>query len=224
MLDKKARDELLAKIPEDAKRVQVRTKKGNLKYKDVSDVIDSDEIQVNQRGFPIVMMRKPGRKEETPSSDDSIDPDTRARLRRKQKILDIDPVLKEICDNPESPDVLQEIIKALGGESASIYFERTEAERRGKEGSGYSVKRIQALRTMADTWLKRKDQIQARGVDMDTPAFNVLFNFIMETVQKGLVMSDIRAERIETAFAHISKMIGEEEWENEAKRRMKSII
>lgn len=221
-VDKVKRDKILAKVPDGAKRIQVMTELGHIKYKDIVDLADSDEIQLKKDGTPIVMMAKPGRKNDI--TLDPATPEVAERLRRKQEVIEEDSILGVARENPESPDVLQQVVLALGEEAASIGFERQEAERQGQESSLISNRRIAALKAIADTWLKRKEQIAARGVDLESPAFKVLFDFIMTTVKEAMNSAGIRDEMIETVFAKLASSLGDDSWEAEAKRRMKSIV
>ncbi len=221
-VDKRRRDTLLAKVPDGAKRIQVKTEMGHLKYKDIADLADSDEIQTKKDGTPVVMMQKPGRKKDI--SLDPATPEVAEKMRRKNEVIEADAILEVAKDNPESPDVLQQVVLALGEEAASIGFERQEAERQGQESSLISNRRIQALKSLADIWLKRKEQIASRGVDMESPAFKVLFEFIMNTFKEAMNSSGLPNEMIETVFAKLASNLNDEGWEAEAKQRMKSIV
>ena len=221
-VDKVRRDKLLGKVPDGATRVQVKTELGKTKYKDIADLADADVIQVKRDGTPIVMMTKPGRKKDVVLGPAT--PEVAEKMRRRDEIVAADAILEVARDNPESPDVLQQVVLALGEEAASIGFERLEAERNGQESSLISNRRIAALKAIADTWLKRKEQISSRGVDMDTPAFKTLFNFIMMTFKEALNDAGLAPEMVETVFAKLSSSLGDEGWVAEAKRRMKSIV
>lgn len=214
------RADLLAKIPPSATRVRVITAKGGQKYKEVTDLLDSDVIQTNKFGDPIVMKRAPGRKTAV-----DVGPANRViavLLQRKQHTLDTDPVLLKTKKSPDSPDVLHEVIVGLSEEAASLKFERDEAAREGKDSSGLSAKRVQALRAVGETWLKRMDQVSSKLVDMDSPAFTALFKFLMDTFKEAMNSAKMRPEQVETVFAKFSAMVNDE-WKAEAKNRMKSV-
>lgn len=221
-VDKRRRDKLLAKVPDGATRIQVKTEMGKIKYKDIADLADSDEIQVKSDGTPIVMMQKPGRKKDV--TLDPATPEVAEAIRRKNETIEADAILEVARENPESPDVLQQIMLALGEEAASIGFERQEAERKGEETSLISNRRISALKAIGDTWLKRKEQIASRGVDLESPAFKVLFEYIMGTFRGALEDAGLQGEMVETVFAKLASLLNDESWEAEAKRRMKSIV
>jgi hypothetical protein len=215
------RADLLARIPPSATRVRILTAKGDTKYKAMDDLADDDRIQVNKTGDPIVMKGKPGRK-----SAVNVGPanaTVAVLLQRKQTAMDTDAILTQMKADPASADLLQAIIVGLGEEAASLKFERTEAAREGKDTSGLSSKRVQALRATADTWLKRMDQLSARSIDMESPGFGILFKIIMDTFREAMNSAKLRPEQIETVFAKFSSMV-DDDWKNEAKIRMKRSI
>jgi|SaaInlStandDraft_4_1057021.scaffolds.fasta_scaffold02420_10 hypothetical protein len=220
--DKNRVDALLGKLPTGAKRVKVIDETGKQRYRDVGDLAVGDEIQINSKGIPIVMMGKPGRKRsvELRPANETV----AAIIQEKEGVIDTDPILTKAKSDPESPDVLQEIINALGEEQASILFERIQAERRGEETSQLSGRRVAALKTMGDVWLKRKEQLVTRGVDLESPGFKTVFEFIMVTFQEAMAGSNVRSEIIESVFAKVSREVDSDQWAAEAKRRMKSVV
>jgi len=200
----------------------VKTAKGEVKYKELAEVADTDEVQVNQSGDPIVMKGAPGRKP-TPSMAPA-NSTVAAILRRKQDVLDTDPVYLKTRRTPDSPDVLHEVIVGLSEEAASLKFERDEAAREGKDTAGLSAKRVQALRAVGETWLKRMDQVSGKLINMDTPAFQALWKFFMETIRDAMVNTKMRPEQVETVFAKFATLVGTDEWRSEAKNRMKMSV
>lgn len=215
------RAKLLAMIPEGATRVQVRDAKGKIRYREPDDLADADDIQVNKRGKPIVMQAPPGRTP-TPKLKPAT-PTVAALLEKKQKALETDAILSQAKEDPDSPDVLYGVMLGLGEEAASIKFERKEAEREGKETSQLSGRRINALKAVGDTWLKRREQIVTRGLDLDSPAWKATMGLMLETFQEAMNTSGVRPEMAETVFAKLSEMLNDE-WEAEARNRVKSIV
>ncbi len=216
--DKQRRADLLAKVPPSATRVRVLTAKNETKYKAIADLSDSDRIQTKKNGDPIVMKGTPGRKSSI--NVGPLTPTIAAILARKTVALKDDEILRQMRADPESSDLLQAVIIGLGEEAASIKFEREEAAREGKDTSGLSSRRVQALRATAETWIKRMDQVMAKTIDLDSPGFGILFKFMMESLREAMNAAKLRPEQVETVFAKFSSMITDD-WKNEAKTRMK---
>ena len=214
-------ENLLAKVPKGSKYVQVKTELGKLKYLPLEDLTDKDVIQVNGKGIPVTMKGSPGRPKAV-----VMEPQNRMvaeQIRLKAEAIEADPVLKAAREKPEDPDVLHQLVLALGQEAASIGFERTRAEQAGEKTSEISVRRIGALKAIADTWLKRKDQVTARGIDMASPAYKVLMTYVLATFKEAMSDSGLRPEMVDTVFARLVRLMGDE-WEVEAKNRMKTLI
>jgi hypothetical protein len=212
----------MGKMPPGAKCVQVKdAKTGKLKYKPVDEVTEHDAIQINKDGIPIVTRKAGGRPKNV-----IVEPVTRVAaeiMKMKADARAEDPILKVARKNPEDPDVLHQIVLALGDEAASIGFERLQAEMNGEKTSELSVRRIHALRALGDTWLKRKDQITTRGIDMNSPAYRVFMKEVLKAFQESLSQSGARPELIETVFAKMDKIMNDG-WEADVKNRMKSLV
>lgn len=213
--------ELLAKVPTEATRIYVLTETGQLKYKDIAQLADTDEIQVNKKDDPIVMTAKPGRKRNVTIAP--ANSTVSEIIKRKKVALDTDPIIQAAKTDPESPNILHQVVLALGDEAASIGFERLEAERKGEETSQLSNRRVAALKALAETWLKRKDQLGSRGIDMESSAFKALFGYIVETMKDAVDSSGVRPELVEAIFAKFGRTVDSDEWVAEAKNRMKSV-
>lgn len=217
--DKKRRADLLAKVPPSATKIQVITAKGEKKWRDLADLADDDTIQTKASGDPIVMRAKPGRKSQIHVGPANAT--VAAILLRKQASMTRDPLLTTIGASPDSPDVLHEIIKGLGEETASLRFEREEAARDGKDTTSISSKRVQALRATAETWLKRADQLGGKLIDLDGAPYHALFRHQMESLKEAMLSARMRPEQIEMVFTKFADIVDGEDWKNEANIRMK---
>jgi len=217
------RERLMAMVPKDAVTIQVRDEFGHIKYRDRPDLADNDEIQVNKKGDPIVTMAKLGRRlndgvvELEPVNDAVAE-----LMKQKQETMDRDPIIETAKKAPESTDLLHYVMMALAEEAASIGFERQEAERQGLETSNISTRRINALKTVVDTWLKRKDQVTTKDVDLKSLSAKALFEYIFEMFRDAMETSGIVPEMTETIFSKVAKTLDSDQFENEAKNRMKN--
>ena len=210
---------LLSKVPPNAKYVYVKTDKGEKKYRLLVEVAVGDEILTNKAGAPITMKGAPGRPKTVVLAPSN--PVVAAVVQGKQKALDSDAILSAVRTNPNGPAVLQEIVLALGEEAASLGFERQEAEREGKETSSISVRRVNTLRALADTWLKKLDQTGSKSVDPKSPSFQAAIQFVVETFRDVLTLVGERPEMIETVFSRLAQTM-DDDWELELRSRMKN--
>lgn len=212
---------VLKLVPADAERVKVRTEIGENKYKTIADLADKDIILTKADGTPIIMKAKPGRSckvELTPANDVVAEV-----IKRQLESMDADAILRAVRANPDSSAVLTKVIEAIGTETAALEFARKELERDGKfkDTPGVSFKRIQGLKALGETWLRRKDQMVERAVDTDSPGFKAAYRFILETLGEAMQDCHIGDEQRQTVFAKYGNMTRDPQWQEEMKRRIR---
>lgn len=213
---------LLASLPAGTTRVQVIDEFGKTRFKAPSAVVPSDQIVIGSNGEPIVMSGAPGRKKKPELRPQNAN--IAEALRAKALHLSEDELLSAVRANPETGDVLDYVMEGLAEESASLAFERQEAERTGQPTSQISMRRINALKAVGDSWLKRKEQVSASGVDLDSKAFERIIEFMMLTIRNALEEDElVRPELLETIFASVASRFDDQHWEDwkrEAAKRM----
>ena len=221
------RDELIALIPTDAKRVKVVDEKGQERWRDLESggfdaILDSDEI-VLVSGRPHIMTEKPGRRKKAPAPKPPAPTSTAVAqlVAAKAYFLDNDPLLLQLERGLDSEDVLHLVMQGFAQEAASLNFERVEAERTGKETSQLSIRRINALKALGETWIKRKEQLSGRQIDLESPAFRKLFEFMLECFRESMHNGGISRDQAETVFVALSERMVEETWEEEARKKMR---
>jgi hypothetical protein len=219
-------------------RVKVVDDLGKIVWRKPDELRTTDQVMFHPTtGLPITMNNEPGRK--TKSSSPTNTPSTpvptiqQAQIAMSSTQLNIanqqlnkinilmqDKILGNIISNIESGDVLNSVIEGLAEESASLKFERTEAERKGENTSQLSIRRVNALKAVGDAWIKKKEMLSNQTIDMDSKAFKILFGFLAETFRRACDEAKVRPEMTESIFANFGKMIDAEEWMKEAKARM----
>ena len=210
---------ILETLPKEALRIKVEDEFGKKKWRDVDSLHDTDIILLKGDDTPYVMNTKPGRNQApviTAANDVVAE-----RVRQKGVASSHDPILRTVKSQPDSGRVLDHVMVGLAEEAFSLGFEREEAERSGNATSAISVRRVNALKSLADTYLKKKELISQHSVDLESNSFKTLFSFIMETFRGAMEDSNLRTEMIETVFAKLSKRL-EDDWEDEAKNRMRN--
>ncbi len=200
-------EEAVDSIPDGIARVQVRDQEGNMRYKQVGDLLSTDEVCFRQ-GRPITMKRHPGRpwpagkttqplgamlaspkireendiEEAVPSGEPkrhAIGPVTRKGLDLRRKAIKDNPVVQYILEDPYSDKVLDQIMRELVEEAAGLKYERKLANSR--EAIQISLRRVATLETIISTWFKRREQMAAKSVDLKSSAFRRLFMYIVQT-------------------------------------------
>lgn len=211
------------KVPAGARRINVVDEQGRKAWRRLDQVQSTDSPVLTDKGEPLFMMGdvgRPKKKNELHDLMPSTNPVTAELIKIKAAQVQSDPILKIAGDQPESPEVLNQVILALVEESASLRFERMEAERNGRDASAFSMRRVNALKAVGDTWIKRREQISSQLIDLESGAFQELFKFIVETFTRAMQSSGVRGEQCDTIVNAFAKML-DESWRSEANRRMK---
>jgi hypothetical protein len=218
------REAYLGTLPPTATRVRVLDQYNQLKVRKIDDLEDKDRLVLDKSGQVIFLESQLGRPSGKGNIVPTATPPANAAaaqfVTRKKEVLKKDPIKTVAEKNPESSEVLQQVIVGLADEAASLAFERQEAEARGSETSQISIRRVNALKAIGDTWLKRKEVAGAQAIDFNSPGFRALFGYILETVKECMLEAGSRPELVETVFAKISGKV-QDGWVEEAKSRMK---
>lgn len=204
---------ILKGLSDDVRRVKVLDENMQERWKTPDEITDADTIVMKDDGSPYTMAGKPGRKpkpERLPLSKNA-----EQIVEAKKAAMAEDPILKTLGDNPDSEQVITYIMNAIGTEAASLEFEREEQERKGKETSAISVRRLGALKSLGEMWFKKKERLAARGLDIESPAFKIALQFIAETVKANMLKSGMRPEQIESVFSRIATELSSPEWRSE---------
>ena len=216
------RAQLLAMLPQGIARVRVTSAEGKQCYKAVPDILDTDTVDLTAAGKPIVMRTNPGRPHG--STTKPALPPVSKQVEEVSQAKDTHEALSDLVvvtrQNSEADAVFHTLMNGLAVEITSLEFERREAERKGEDTSNISAKRVRAIKTMTDAWLKKREKVDSGTIDMDGVAFKTLFSFMLETVRGAMGDSGMRPEHIETVFAKLSKRLADG-WAEDAKARMR---
>jgi len=206
-------------IPKGSARIKCIDEKNKERWRSPQDVTPTDKLPINPKtGMYYGMKGSPGRKSIVALKPAS--PVVAELISRRNVALEQDEIFQATQRDPQSSAVLHEVMLGLIEESAALKFEREEAERLGEATSSLSMRRVQALKAVADTWLKRKEQVSSNIIDLESDTFAALFGLISETFKKACEESGLRSEMIDMIFAKFASALNEE-WSSEAKARMK---
>lgn len=141
-------------------------------------------------------------------------PEVAQLMRDKQKHQDEYALLQQIKEDADSTSVLDLAMQELAKESASLDFERGEAERKGNDTSSLSSKKINATKALIDTYFRKRETIINETFDFKSKRFRRLFEFWALKIRKSCEITGMGEEQIQRLFM----VIGEEfeEWEEEA--------
>lgn len=117
--------------------------------------------------------------------DRSITDDQLAQelMERRARFVETDPLVKTVNANGDAFTILREIKREIAREAASLGFERLEAERKNKDSSSASIRRIEALRRIADIELKIRE-LDQHSINLSSEKMQKIFAMWVETLQQ----------------------------------------
>ncbi len=209
-------------VPSGSSRIKVIDDKGAVRWRKLDEVLSTDAPDLDRQGKP-TFIAKIGR---PPKVDllDVLPPVTTVvgdLIKIKAATMRSDPIIQVAQDTPESTDVLHQVMMGLAEEQASMRFERMEAERQGRDTSTLGMRRAQVLKALGDSWIKRKEQLQSRAIDIESPVFEAVLRFLSETFSTSMQAAGIHEATINSVFNHLTKKIEDPSWKTELKSRMK---
>lgn len=209
-------------VPDGAIRIKVIDGTGKRYWRKLEEVKNgTDKPELDSDGRPMYMF-KPFHKNEQLESllPPPASPVVGDLIKVKASQIRTDQIVQIIDTNPESPEVLNMALQGLAEEAASLRFERMTAERKGEDSSQLSMRRTQVLKAIGDTWIKRREQMNNRVIDIDSPAFASLFRYISETIARAMEAANVHQDQIDTVFSKLANML-DDGWKQEARNRMK---
>jgi len=228
--------EIISRLPADVHSVKVEDSGGKTRWRPVHKLLRSDTILMTKEGRPFMMKGSPGRRSHKPRKYDKpkkgqrkktespnphIPEDLEVVAGQRANFIEKDPLSQVIRESPDSTDVLQEIMSGLAEEAASIAYDRLREEQKGRPTSVISTRRIQALKALGETWLKRTEQLDERDIDLGGPAFQNLWRFLMSTFRTAMVQSNLSSESIQHVMTNLGQQVDDDLWVTNAQKAMR---
>ena len=211
---------IIASLSSDVTRIKVTDDKGKMRWRLLEEVLDNDVIIINPKNkLPFTMNASPGRKKKVKLSP--MTPRIAKTIEEKEKSIQKNPLVQMAKKDPFSGDLISHIVGNLSEEIAALEFERKEAERNGDSGLQFSHKRITALRSLGDMWMKRSEQLSGNTIDLEGDPFKRLFIYLMGLFKESLQNSEIPPQMIEIIFGNLAQIMEDGTWKGEAKKKMK---
>lgn len=221
----------------DVERVKVLTEHEKMLWKSPAELQPTDRIVLRKDGVPMVMKEKPGPKPTRKKSDlHAVDnpqviplPETSGmtakdradRSRRElQKKLKKSKLVRLASEHPESSELMDEVMSSLAKTIVSLEHEMSQAESKGEDPAMPAAKKVTALKALAESWLRRREDMTPSDINLESPVFEALFEYIMVSFQEAMAGAGLRTEQIETVFSTFSSKLNDE-WKIRAYEVMK---
>jgi len=138
-------------------------------------------------------------------------------VERRAQFVENDPIIKVVDAQGDTVAVLREIKREIAREAASLNFDRLDTERRGKDPSSISARRIEALRRVADIELKIREMDQ-HSINLSGEKMQKVYSLWVEIMRE--IAQDVLSEEVMDLFFNrfATAMEGWEERAQEALR------
>jgi hypothetical protein len=222
----------LSMDPSEWPKVKVIAPSGQVSWKFIPEVQDEDIVVLKKNGVPEMMYNQPGRPKKSDKTEEAVDRSdanqvSRAknmeRLRQKEAMTSVDPLVQAVRTDIDSSSILQISILSLAEELAGLKFDRLMAEQDGEPAAAYSMRRINALEKLINNWMKRKSMLDATSVDLDSKAFGVVFQLILETFIQALNDAGVEPETLQTIISNFANMVKKDEWKAQARSNLSNL-
>jgi hypothetical protein len=140
-----------------------------------------------------------------------LDPaDVKASLRDRVSYVKSQPLVRALAEG--APSVAMDmLLLEIAEEISHLKWERREAAKNGRSTAQHTVARVNGLRALAETLIRRKEAAIAENLDLKSPRLQKIFKVWMQFFYEAMEKSDVPPEVINVVFQQMkADMIG---WE-----------
>jgi len=140
-----------------------------------------------------------------------LDPaDVKRDLRDRVAFVKDQPLVRNLTDGA-SAQAMDTLLVEIAEEISHLKWERRKAAKDGKNTAQYTVARVNGLRALAETLIRRKEASIAENLDLKSPRLQKIFKIWMQFFYEAMEKSDVSSEIINVVFQQMkADMIG---WE-----------
>lgn len=135
-----------------------------------------------------------------------------AMVEAREKFISSDPLVRAVEGKVDPVEILFHIKVGVAREASSLAFEQIEGQKRGRDTSQMSSRRIEALKKIAEIELKLRE-LEAESINFTSERFQRVFKFFVEKL--GEVCRETLSEENQDLFLNrFVALMGN--WEEEA--------
>lgn len=140
-----------------------------------------------------------------------LDPaDVKQELKDRIAFVKNQPLVKAVSEG--SQQAINAILVEIAEELSHIKFERRKVAANGRSTAALTVARVNGLKQLAETLLRRKETAMAEQLDLKSPRLQKIFKVWMDFFYEAMQRSGVSSEIINVVFQQMkADMIG---WES----------
>lgn len=122
-------------------------------------------------------------------------------------------LINTLMFQPESPVVLDYVLKELASEVTSLKRDRRNKTNTGMSTTQVSARRVDALKKIGDMWLKRQELNKKSFIDIKSDEFQLILSSLLSKVKDVMIDMTLSSETIKVFFTKLSEDL--KSWEEE---------
>ena len=167
---------------------------------------------------PLVVKRGPGRPRKVERMPTTSDLTYHAEMaKERENFIASDALVQSIENHSDALSILHIIKKEVACEAASLHFERIETEKRGRDTSQTSSRRIEALKKIADIELKIKE-LDTESLDLSSEKMQKIFSLWVNTMRE-IAQETLPPEALDMFFNRFATAM--DGWEERASNTLR---
>ena len=133
---------------------------------------------------------------------DLLDPvDVKQDLRERIKFVRDQPLVRAVLEG--SGNVMDVLLLEVAEEVSHLKWERRKASKEGKNTAAYTIGRINGLRSLAETLIRKKEADVSSDLNLKSPKIQKLFEIWMQMFYEAIEKSGVNQEVMNVIFQQI---------------------
>lgn len=131
-------------------------------------------------------------------------------LRNRIAFVKNQPLVKALVDG-EPSTAMNMLLIEIAEEISHLKYERRKAAEEGRATAKYTAARVNSLKSLAETIIRRKEAAIAENLDLKSPRIQKIFKIWMQFFYEAMEKSNVSSEVINVVFQQMkADMVG---WE-----------
>lgn len=132
-------------------------------------------------------------------------------MRERVVYVRAQPLVKALGDG-DAGTAMDALLVEIAEEVSHLKYERRKATKEGKNTAPFTVARVNALRHLAETLIRRKETAMAERMDLKSPRLQKIFTIWMQLFYEAMEKSNVNSEIINVVFQQMKADM--EGWES----------
>lgn len=197
---------LVESLPATVKQIHVCDESGCSVWRKPGKILASDTIVFRKSGLPNLRVAKVGAQDE----EDAI----AQRIKEREEFTTSDTMVRTAKHSMDPDDVNRQALIRMTEVTATMQFERLQAELEGESIDTMLMREMRALKTLSDAASKQVDQrLKRQEIDLGSMAFKTIVANLLRTFKGQMVRSGLSNAQANQIVSSMAELLDTEEWQ-----------